>query len=45
MDNVNHVDEELLERYSLGRIGEDEAAPVEEHLRSSARSAWISWKV
>jgi hypothetical protein len=27
MDSVNHVDEELLERYSLGRIEGDEAAP------------------
>ena len=32
MDSANHVDEELLERYSLGRIGEDEAASLEEHL-------------
>jgi anti-sigma factor RsiW len=32
MDSVNHVDEELLERYSLGRIEGDEAAPLEEHL-------------
>ena len=28
----NHIDEETLERYALGRLGEEEAAPVEEHL-------------
>ena len=28
----DHVDEEILERYALGRLNEDEAAPVEEHL-------------
>jgi len=44
MDSVNHVDEELLERYSLGRIEGDEAAPLEEHLLV-CQSAGTAWKV
>ena len=28
----DHIDEEILERYALGRLTEDGAAPVEEHL-------------
>jgi anti-sigma factor RsiW len=28
----NHTDEERLEGYSMGRLSESEAAPVEEHL-------------
>ncbi len=28
----DHIDEETLECYALGRLCEDEAAPVEEHL-------------
>ena len=28
----DHVDEEILERYALGRLNEVQAAPVEEHL-------------
>jgi anti-sigma factor RsiW len=28
----DHIDEETLELYALGRLAEEEAAPVEEHL-------------
>jgi len=31
-DLNHHVDEEVLERYSMGRLPEEVAAPVEEHL-------------
>ena len=31
-EQSNHIEEETLELYALGRLGEDEAAPVEEHL-------------
>jgi hypothetical protein len=29
---TTHIEEELLERYSLGKLGEDECASLEEHL-------------
>lgn len=28
----NHIPEDVLERYSMGLVGDEEAAPVEEHL-------------
>jgi hypothetical protein len=28
----NHIDEEILERYALGKLGEEDVAPLEEHL-------------
>jgi hypothetical protein len=32
MDNANHIDSELLERYSLDRLTEAAGAQIEEHL-------------
>jgi anti-sigma factor RsiW len=32
MNSSKHVDRDSLERYSLGSLTEDTAAPVEEHL-------------
>jgi hypothetical protein len=30
--HISHIDEEMLERYSLNQLREEEVAPVEEHL-------------
>jgi hypothetical protein len=29
---IDHIDEEILERYALGKLDENDAAPLEEHL-------------
>jgi hypothetical protein len=32
MSEINHLDDETLDRYALGKLSEVESAPVEEHL-------------
>jgi len=32
VDANQHIDDELLERYAMGRLTERDAVPVEEHL-------------
>jgi hypothetical protein len=32
MAGINHIDDETIDRYALGKLTEDELAPVEEHL-------------